>query len=491
MAQLQWNNRGQRPSEMGNQKSRNWWNNLTAEIMTGAGSLGAFWDRQQISLIHLQKGLGATQVVHVSQWPLPEDGVDGLAPQITETLAAWGVQAAPVSLAVSPQLGFMRQVTLPLAAQENLTKVLGYEIDRFLPLGADRLVFDYQVTQQTDTALTLALMALPREFIESWLSLCAVTGLKPIAVELASTGAANAFALLGERLPNSWALLRVGELDFDFLHIQNEVLRHWHSGKTAPPEQLLAEIGEEIAKITGEGAGPEALCLYGQGAARLRSSLFMEKFSFPVIRDSQINLKGLELGGDNGALYLPAIGAACRGVGRVPIKANLLPESDRAVVKLTGLFLTRILLFLLLSLSVLWIGSIFIHTKVSLLKVESQVAQLRPAVEQIEKKLTETQALGKQLQDLQRKVGQQPSALIILKELTQIIPEHTHLYSLRYRKGQIEIGGKSASAADLITILEKSGYFTKTEFVSPIVTDDTGSEVFKIKAETKSVGRGA
>jgi general secretion pathway protein L len=471
-----------------NQKIRSLWSTVTTEVMAGAGSLGAFWDRQHLTLVHIQKGFAAPQVSHAARWPLPEEGPEGLASQIAETLSAWGVQGGPVSLAVSSQLGFMRQVTLPLAARENLAKVVGYEIDRFLPLGADRLVFDYQVARQTETEITLALMALPREFIEGWLRLCADTGLKPISVELASTAAANAFALLAARLPYSWLLLRVGEADFDLIHIQSNVLRHWHSGRMTSADQLMADLPSEIKQLSGE-TEPGALCIYGTGASQFRTSTLMEQFSFPVIRESQVTVKGLELETGNAAHFLPALGAAMRGVGKAPVKTNLLPESDRAVVKLTGLFLTRVLLILLLSLGVVWIGSIFLHKKISLVRVENQLSQLRPAVQQVEKKLTEAQGLGKQLQDIQKKVEQYPSTLVILKELTQIIPEHTYLYSLRFRKGHIELGGKSASAADLISILEKSGYFTKTEFVSPIVTDDTGSEIFKIKAEIKGVGR--
>ncbi len=474
-----------------NQKIRSWWSHAATEVMTGAGGVGAYWDRGRLALVHLQKGLSAARVMHAAQWPLPAEGMEALAPQVAETLADWGVQSAPVSLAVSPQLGFMRQVTLPVAARENLDKVISYEIDRFLPLGADRLVFDYHIAKQTDTELTVALMALPQEFIESWLTLCVATDLKPAAVELAPTAAANAFALMGERLPSSWVLLRAGDADFELIHVQGNVLRHWHSGRTAPADRFVAEVIAQVKELGDDGAGPEALCVYGESAALIRTSTFMEQFSFPVIRESTITVKGLELVPDNAAYYLPALGAACRGVGKVPVKANLLPESERAIVKFTGLFLTRILLILLLSLSVLWVGSIFVHKRVSLFRVEGQLAELRPAVQEVEKKLTETQALGKQLQDIQKMVGQYPSALIIVKELTQIIPEHTHLYSLRYKKGQIEIGGKSASAADLISILEKSGYFTKTEFVSPIVTDDTGSEIFKIKADTKSSARGS
>jgi Tfp pilus assembly protein PilN len=136
-------------------------------------------------------------------------------------------------------------------------------------------------------------------------------------------------------------------------------------------------------------------------------------------------------------------------------------------------------------------GSIFLHKKISLLRVENRLAELRPAVRQVENKLHETQELGKQLQNVQKRVEQYPSTLVILKELTRIIPEHTYLHSLKCKKDQIEIGGRSSSAADLIAILEKSGLFTKTEFLSPIVTDETGSENFRIKAEIKSVVRGS
>jgi Tfp pilus assembly protein PilN len=476
---------------MFNAKIRNLWRHITIEAMTGAGSLGAYYDRRTLTMVHMQKGFAAPQVLHTAQWPLSEDDIEALAPHVAETIAVWGASGAPVSLAVSTQLGFLRQVPLPLAARENLAKVVSYEIDRFLPLGADRLVFDYQIAQQSETDITLALTALPRECIEGWLRLCADIGLKPIAVELACTAAANAFALLGERLPYSWLLFRAGEADFDLAQIQGNILRHWHSRRMAPGAGVMAEVAAEIGRLTGEGAEPAALCLYGQGALKVRTSTLMEQFSFPVIRESQIMVKSLELNSENAAQFLPALGAALRGVGKVPVKTNLLPASERAIIKFTGLFLTRVLLILLLSLGVIWMGSVFIHQKISLALAERQLASLHPAVLGVEKKLTETQALGKQLQDIQKRIEENPSTLVVLKELTQIIPDHTHLFTLRLKKGQVELGGKSNSAADLISIMEQSGYFTKTEFVSPIVTDDTGSEIFKIKAEIRGAGRGS
>jgi Tfp pilus assembly protein PilN len=258
-----------------------------------------------------------------------------------------------------------------------------------------------------------------------------------------------------------------------------------------PVEEVLAEVAAEIGQLTEERGEPAALCIYGQGAAGIRTSALMEKFSFPIIRGSQVAVKGLELDVNNDASLLPALGAALRGVGKVPVKTNLLPPSDRAVVKLTGLFLTRVLLVLLLSLGVIWVLSIFLHARISLWRVESQLTALQSGVQWVEAKLSETLALEKQIQDIHKMVEENPSPLVILRELTQIIPEHTHLYTFRIKKGQVELGGKSNSAADLISVMEKSGYFTKTEFVSPIVTDDTGSEIFKIKTEIRGLGRGS
>ncbi|MDI6853510.1 MAG: PilN domain-containing protein [Deltaproteobacteria bacterium] len=467
------------------------WSNITTELMAGAGSLGAYLDREHLALVHIQKGFSAPQVVHTAQWPLPENGLEALAPEIAAALADWGVQGTPVSLAVSPQLGFMRQVTLPAAARDNLAKVIGYEIDRFLPLGADKLVYDYQIASQTETEITLTLMALPRELIEQWLNLCEAAALQPITVELAATAAANTFALLGGRLPGSWLLLRVGETGYELMHIQNQAVRSWHSGRVTPGEGFLEDIAGEVTRLRAAGAKPGTLCLYGPGAGRVRPSAVMERLSLPVIRETQLNIAGLDFEAGASAPFLPALGAAWRGVGKVPVKTNLLSESDRVVVKLTGLFLTRVLLVLLLSLSVIWMGSIFLHKKISLMRAENRLAELQPAVRQVEDKLNETQELGKQLQNVQKRVEQYPSTLVIMRELTRIIPEHTYLYSLRFKKDQIEIGGRSSSAADLISILEKSGLFTKTEFVSPIVTDETGSEIFKIKAEIKGVVRGS
>lgn len=61
-----------------------------------------------------------------------------------------------------------RRVRLPLATQENLREVLGFEIDRHTPFKAGEVAFDYRVTDADpeNNRLTVDLAVVPRELLE-------------------------------------------------------------------------------------------------------------------------------------------------------------------------------------------------------------------------------------------------------------------------------------------------------------------------------------
>ena len=98
--------------------------------------------------------------------------------------------------------------------------------------------------------------------------------------------------------------------------------------------------------------------------------------------------------------------------------------------------------------------------------------------------LVRARALAKQMENF-HKMGSTPDKLRVLKDLTQLIPDNTWLFNLRLSRQNLDISGMSKSASDLIPLLEKSGWLTKTEFASPIVTDANKQEHFKIKADFK------
>ena len=83
-----------------------------------------------------------------------------------------------------------RTVTLPLAAQENLREVLGFEIDRHTPFKVGEVAFDYRVTSvdPENGRLSVDLAVVPRELLEEALGLVKSFGLTPDRIGIAGEG---------------------------------------------------------------------------------------------------------------------------------------------------------------------------------------------------------------------------------------------------------------------------------------------------------------
>ena len=128
-----------------NRKLGNWWETISAALLTEACSLGVYLDGSGLALAQVHKGFSGIQVSHLESLPRGEKSLDSLEAHLQEIIASWDLSNCPVNLAVSRDLGFFREVELPLAAAENLAQVVSYELDRFLPLPASSLFYDYQV----------------------------------------------------------------------------------------------------------------------------------------------------------------------------------------------------------------------------------------------------------------------------------------------------------------------------------------------------------
>ncbi len=458
-----------------------WWQSFSTALLAGADGLGVYLDETALTMAHVEKGLKGLQVRDIIR--LDRERPEDLALRLKETVSQWGLEGCPVSLAVSRDLGFLRPATLPQAAAENLAQVVAYELDRFLPLPADRLYYDYQVLGETETEIRLMLMALPREPIEACLSLLTQAGLRLTAVELGPYAVANAFAQLAGKLSSSWLLLHLQPGAFELAHVQGQAVREYHLGRNSAAADLNRVLNEEIGRLRAASQGAMALCLYGQGLSGFQVTALTETHNLNPIYPSHLAMQNLppetELDG-----ALAAVGAALRSLGQVSLAANLLPVSERAAVNLGRFSFKNLMLLVFLGLCLLWGGSALIQPWVVLYQVNRQIAAVEPEARQVEAQLKESQALAKQLENF-KKMGSTPDKLRILKDLTELIPDNTWLFNLRLTRQNLDISGMSKSASDLIPLLEKSGWLTKTEFASPIVTDASKQEHFKIKADFK------
>lgn len=461
-----------------------WWTALTSELLAGAGSLGVYLEESGLTLAYVEKTLTGLKVGHWARLPLEGGRSEPLAGPLAEMVSAWGLESSPVSLAVSLELGFFRKMVLPGAARENLAQVVAYEVDRFLPLPAERLFFDFQVLEEAEAEIRLALMAALKEPVEECLGVLTRATLRPIGVELAPGAAANAFRALAGRLPSSWLAVRLEPGSLEWAYVQGRGLAAC-GRRPAAAGGLAGAFQAEIQGLAAEGTPLEVLCLAGPGAGELEAAVAGREPPVAVFPPEKFSLPGLDPDAD-AAGVLPAVGAALRGLGKVRLGVNLLPAGERVAASLGQFSFTKVLLAVFLALGLIWIGSLIIHPRVLLYQVNRALEQLAPEARQVEAQLEESRALAKQLQSF-RRMEQTPDKLRILKELTQIVPDNTWLFNLRLSGQTLEISGMSRSASDLIPLLEKSGWLTKTEFGSPIVTDASKLEHFKIKAEIKGL----
>ena len=118
---------------------------------------------------------------------------------------------------------------------------------------------------------------------------------------------------------------------------------------------------------------------------------------------------------------MAAVGAAISSLGKPALGRNLLPLTEREPVPFRKFSLINSLLLTFLSLCLIWAGSALIHKRYRLFQVNRQIAQLTPEVREVENLLKEGRDLAKQLGTLSI-IGNSPDKLVILKNLTQIIP---------------------------------------------------------------------
>jgi Tfp pilus assembly protein PilN len=464
-----------------------WYDRFIASLMTGTEGLGLCLDRNGLTLVHVQKTLSGLQIAHLGQLPLESGRIEDLTAAFQEYVADWGVAGCPACLAVSADLGFVRRVVFPRAASENLAQVVAYELDRLLPLSADRLFYEFQIQEETAAEVHLLLTALPRNRVEDCLQLITGAGLRPLAVQLAPIAAINAFAGCGRAMPGSWLLLHLSTGAFELLHLRDGVVQSYYSGRRLQKMELSRTILTHIDHLYETGATPQTLCLYGSRRSDFNVGA-LQQYALEIISPGELGVPGFFPETSPEAAW-PALGAALTCLGNVLLGINLLPPAERAPIKLGRFSTTAILLAVFLGVFLVWGISAFVHTPVELYRLNRQIARLTPEATQVRNLLQESQTLAGQMENL-RKIGHSPVKLKILKDLTQVIPDNTWLINLRLSKQQLDMSGMSQSASDLIPLLDKSGWLKKTQFASPIVTDANKIEHFKITGEIKGLEPG-
>ena len=102
----------------------------------------------------------------------------------------------------------------------------------------------------------------------------------------------------------------------------------------------------------------------------------------------------------------------------------------------------------------------------------------------------EVDGLEAEIAAIARFKTERPVALEILRELTAIVPKSTWLSRARITDTAVDLEGYSATATDILPLLEASPYFKKAEFASPTLRDARlNADRFTIRTELEGLKR--
>jgi general secretion pathway protein L len=102
-------------------------------------------------------------------------------------------RSGKVAIALPARSVLVKKMRLPLAVEENLENVLGFEMDRNTPFTSDQVYFDYRILHRDvqNNRMELEIAVAPREEVERSVAQLASWGIMPVAVTIAEPDALN------------------------------------------------------------------------------------------------------------------------------------------------------------------------------------------------------------------------------------------------------------------------------------------------------------
>lgn len=452
-------------------------------------SVGLYVTSDRLFLVRMRKNLSRLSVIEeeMREIPLAEDRTlhrQALSEAIRSLLPHFDPAKDPLYICLSPDQAIALQLFLPEAAEENLSQVLEYEIERRVPFRREGVHYDFLPVGKKGDKLEGFLFAAPKKILDEILDTLSTFGIKPRGVETTATALANYLlfctggiggpaVVLGAQ-SRGWEIIGVGpgangwsqkpEILFTYWLPQTD----WVHG---PRREIFHRSLGASAKVFGWGYIQDFLL-----------SVEEESLQF----DDLVAVGKARLGTERGlsnSFFLPAIGAALRGVRESTFSVNLLPgDGDRQQGRAFS-WLNASLAFVLLVGLIVWGGSYPVKDEIRLRQLQKENQKLAPSVEALRREDEELSRLREEMSviaGLRRRRGE---ILLVLDELSRIVPSNAYLSYLRFRDRTVEIQGSAENTSNLVPLLERSALFKNVGFNAPSNRGRDNRETFSLKAE--------
>jgi Tfp pilus assembly protein PilN len=368
----------------------------------------------------------------------------------------------------------LRTLELPSVDEKDLAGLLAYELERHLPFSPEEAYYAFQRIGKDKGKVVILLAAVKRADLERTIEQVERLGLRPTAVDVAPVAGANA-VLRTRRVRNGdrLCLVEQGEREAEVSFMQNgslEVSRSITLG-TEPSAPLLQELrriaeqrGDTPVKVLVSGAH-DAIC-------------------WRLARE--VGLPVEQWNAELAAVEASTYGLALKGLVKLPLQFNLLPQERRTKKADRALVAMYALLLLVGLLGAGWgIGSVY-RERTTLGLLNAKLTAVKAEADAVQGLRGELTSLRNQLQTLEEVGRERGRTLVTLKELVTLLPGDITLTDVTLEGGKLQIRGTAgASASQLIATFEKSALFENAAFTSPISAQGNDRQAFQLQAFVK------
>jgi len=461
-------------------------------------SVGLYVTRDRLFLVRMRKDFFRLSVVEeeVREVILGEGETlrrQALSQALRSLLPHFDPAKDPLYICFSLDQAIGVQLYLPQVAEENLQQVLEYEIERYLPFRRGEVYYDFLLMGRRGDKVGLFLFAVPKMILDEILDTLSAFGIRPRGVETTATALSNylLFCTGGITSPalvlggqgEGWEMIGLNAKPNGWRKEPELLFTHW-----LPQADWIQGPGREIF----HGCLRESPKLFGWGY----NQDFLLSVKGESLHVEDLLALGKErLGGDKGMahpFFLPAIGAALRGLRETTFPVNLLPgASEKREGQILSWLNTGLAIILLLGL-IVWGGSHPVKDEIRLRQLQKENQKLGPSLESLRREDEKLSRMRKETSFLSGQSGSRGEILNILDELSRIVPNNAYFSNLRYRDGTVEFQGSAESASNLIPLLERSSVFKNVAFNAPSNRGRDNRETFSLKAEAeRSEGKAA
>jgi len=115
-----------------------------------------------------------------------------LAELIRRTVDKAKIKTPYVVCSLPEAKSFVRVVTLPKMAEQEIDDAIPYELEADIPIPVDQVYLDWYILRELPDKLELLVTATPKDYIDSLLEALHLANLRPLAMELESQATARA-----------------------------------------------------------------------------------------------------------------------------------------------------------------------------------------------------------------------------------------------------------------------------------------------------------